>query len=88
MLCCAMLRFALVRYAVLRYAMLHCLFTLHLAWTRSSRNSADDNILRDIEYDAVQRSESVIRGLGRAEIVRVTISYATLNMMQCRVLDQ
>jgi hypothetical protein len=83
-----MLCYATLCYATLRYAMLHYLFTLHLALTRSSRNSAGDNILRDIEYDAVQRSGSVIRGLGRAEIVRVTISYATLNMMQCRDLDQ
>jgi hypothetical protein len=30
----------------------------------------------------------ILPGLGRAEIVRVTTSYMTLNMMQCRDLDQ
>jgi hypothetical protein len=53
---------------MLRYAMLHCLFTLYLAWTRSSRNSAGDYILHDIEYDAVQRSGSVIRGDGKSGV--------------------
>jgi hypothetical protein len=67
---------------------------LSVLWGSSDINLQDDLFCQQsaiygiLCYAMLHCSRYVLPGLNRAEKVRVTIFHMTLNMMQCRDLDQ